>query len=708
MKLKVLLGDLRHHTIGVHSTYVPVGLGYIATYFEKMLAPQAFEIKIITHPDEALDLIDEWKPDILGLSSYIWNSNLAYRVCEYAKEKNEKIITILGGPEFPSGTGAHKFSKIIQKNCLDYLKEKPCIDFYCYADGEIGFNSCVQDFIKSNFDIIKMKKENIIPDGAMALSYNKQELLIGKPIARLGLSNKVDGRDCIPSPYLKGYLDRYLNGQFIPSFETARGCPFSCTFCDQGIDTTKMVSFSTKRMEAELSYVCERVTNFSGSRSIDFHDANWGMYIKDIDLTDHLLKLIDEKDWPQFIEISTPKNKRQQILDIDSKLKNRVQIALAQQSMNQDTLKLIKRDNLTNEQYIEFVKELEKREKNTNCELIIPLPNETKETYFRSTKILMDCGVSVSTYTLMMLQGADLGREEDINKYGMKSKWRIVPRDFGTYRGERVFDIERVCIANNTMPYEDYLECRRFSLLNHFFTYSVFAPIKKLLRNDLNISLYEFIFSIFQTLEGRKKNKHNQKIPEKLLKIYFDFSKESEDELYDSKKHIQEFFSNDENYQKLLDGELGDNLLRKYAAKLISNVLNEIIDLSIDTISELVPKTHENKIEISNILESARLWLKNLYIFDAIFKWEEAIKHQPVITLEYDIPKWDKKQNESILNFKKKTNYQMVYSKQNESINNELFALYGKYDKNFAVGKYFHQMNANLDDIRRSSNPINK
>ena len=551
-----------------------------------------------------------------------------------------------------------------------------------------------------------MKKGNIIPDGSMALSYNKQDLLIGKPIARLGLLNKVDGRDCIPSPYLKGYLDKFLNGQFIPSFETSRGCPFSCTFCDQGIDATKMVSFSTKRMEAELSYVCERVTNFSGSRSIAFHDANWGMYIKDIDLTDHLLKLIDEKDWPQFIEISTPINKRQQKLDIDSKLKNRVQISLAQQSMNQDTLKLIKRDNLTNEQYIEFVKELEKREKNTNCELIIPLPNETKETYFRSTKILMDCGVSVSTYTLMMLQGADLGREEDINKYGMKSKWRIVPRDFGTYRGERVFDIERVCIATNTMPYEDYLECRRFSLLNHFFTYSVFAPIKKLLRNDLNISLYEFIFSIFQTLEGRKKNKYNQKIPEKLLKIYFDFSKESEDELYDSKAHIQEFFSNNENYKKLLDGELGDNLLRKYAAKLISNVLNEIIDLSIDTISELVPKTHENKNEISNVLESARLWLKNLYIFDAIFKWDEAIKHQPVITLEYDIPKWDKKQNESILNFKKKTNYRMVYSKKNESINNELYTLYGKYDKNFAVGKYFHQINANLDDIRRSSNPI--
>ena len=705
-KLKVLLGDLRHHTIGVHSTYVPVGIGYIATYFEKILATQAFEIKIITHPDEALDLIDQWKPDILGLSSYVWNSNLSYRVCEYAKEKNEKMLTIFGGPEFPSGTGAHSFSETIKKNCLDYLKKKPSVDYYCYADGETGFTSCVEDYIKFNFDVIQMKKENIIPDGSMALSYNKQDLLIGKPIARLGLLNKVDGRDCIPSPYLKGYLDKFLNGQFIPSFETARGCPFSCTFCDQGINTTKMVSFSTRRMEAELSYACERVTKFSGSRSIAFHDANWGMYIKDMDLTDHILKLINEKDWPQFIEISTPKNKRQQILDIDSKLKNRVQISLAQQSMNQETLKLIKRDNLTNKQYIEFVKELEKRNKSTGCELIIPLPNETKETYFRSTKILMDCGVSVATYTLMMLQGAELGREGTINKYGMKYKWRIAPRDFGTYRGKRIFDIERVCIANNTMPYEDYLTCRRFSLLNHFFTYSVFTPIKKLLRKDLDISLYEFIFSIFETLENSKEIKNNQKLSEKLLKIYFDYSKESEDELYDSKEHIEEFFSNDENYSKLLKGELGDNLLRKYAAKLISNVLNEVIDLSIDTISELVPKTHKNKKEITNILESTRLWLKNLYIFDAIFKWDEATKHEPIITLEYDIPKWDKNHNESVLNFKKKINYKMVYSKQNESINNELFALYGKYDKNFAVGKYFHQINANLDDIRRSSNLI--
>ena len=101
-------------------------------------------------------------------------------------------------------------------------------------------------------------------------------------------------------------------------------------------------------------------------------------------------------------------NKKQQIFDIDKKLKHRVQVGLAQQSTNRDTLRLIQRDNIfTNEQYIEFIKELERRKKVPGCELIIPLPNESKQTYFDSTKGLLDAGVSVGTYTLMMLQGTE-------------------------------------------------------------------------------------------------------------------------------------------------------------------------------------------------------------------------------------------------------------------------------------------------------------
>ena len=703
-KIKVLLADLRHKTIGTHSTYVPVGVGYVATYFQKIISSKNFEVKISIDPDEALDLIDEWKPNILGLSSYIWNSNLSYRLCEYAKEKSKNVLCILGGPEFPSGTGASSFTEIIKKKCFDYLKNKPCIDYYCYSDGETAFTSVVQKYIESNFNILSMREDNVIVDGAMSLSYDKLDLLIGKPILRLGLSNKIDGRDSIPSPYLTGLLDKFLNGKFIPSFETARGCPFSCTFCDQGIDETKIVSFSTNRMCEELDYVENKVTKFSGTGSIAFHDSNWGMYKKDVVLSDHILKLINEKNWPKYIEISTPKNKREQILDIDKKLKHRVQLALPQQSMNSETLKIIKRDNFTNNQYIKFVKELEKGGKAPVCELIVPLPNETKQTYFDSTKLLLDCGVNVSTYTLMMLQGTELGREEAINKYGMKSKWRVMPRDFGTYRGRKIFDVDCVCTETNTMPYKDYLACRRFSFLIHFYSYSIFSPLRKLMKNDLDISFFEFVWTIFQTLENGNNENHDAHFPNTLAKIYLEFSKECVQELFDSKEDLYKFYSKDENYKKLLSTELGDNLLRKYAAKVICSALNETIDFSINKIFRMPLNNNAiNKKEIKNILESSRVWLKNLYIFDAIFNWEKEKNNKSIIHLEYDVPRWHKQNNKSIFNFKKKTNYKMICNEKNENLKNELITLHGSHGKIYVVGKYFHQMNINVDDVERSS-----
>ena len=41
---------------------------------------------------------------------------------------------------------------------------------------------------------------------------------------------KADGRDIIPSIYTSGMLDKYLDGNYIPSFEIARGCPYPVHF----------------------------------------------------------------------------------------------------------------------------------------------------------------------------------------------------------------------------------------------------------------------------------------------------------------------------------------------------------------------------------------------------------------------------------------------------------------------------------------------
>ena len=119
--------------------------------------------------------------------------------------------------------------------------------------------------------------------------------------------------------------------------------------------------------------------------------------------------------------------------------------------------------------------------------------------------------------------------------------------------------------------------------------------------------------------------------------------------------------------------------------------------------SNPLPKETLNKQETKNFLESLRLWLKNLYIFDAIFDWDHEKNIEPIISLKYDIPKWYKNNQVGISNFKKEVNYKMVYNKRNENLKNEIITLHGRQDKTYAVGKYFHQMYVNNDDILKSS-----
>ena len=278
---------------------------------------------------------------------------------------------------------------------------------------------------------------------------------------------------------------------------------------------------------------------------------------------------MNKYDWPQYIECLTPKSNWKNILKINDILKNRVELTLSMQSTNDKTLSYIKRTNWTTDQYLEFIKHAQKKGKPQLTEMIIPLPGETEETYFEGVQFMMENHVQTRTFGLMMLCGAELGRDRAIKKYELVGKHRILPKQFGTYFGKKLIETEEICVSTNTMNFQSYLNCRNYSFVLKLLGHPIFFPINKLLKK-LNIKWYDFSRTLFDTLKTKE-------IDGKFRELYLEFLKKSQDELFDTKEECLKFYSDDANYKSIIEGNLAENLAAKYVVKGIINY-NEVLD----------------------------------------------------------------------------------------------------------------------------------
>lgn len=637
--IKIAIGDLRHKTAGKHSFFMPVGIGYIASYTLAQMDPKDVEIRLYDDPDIILKDINNWLPQVVALSNYSWNSELSRIVFRHAKKMNPQTICIAGGPDFPTN----------QVECKKYLSERPEIDFYVYFEGEVSFARLIKK-IQKGTKIPHLKSEP--QDGVMSIHSQNGNLIFGPPPPR------IMNMDEIPSPYLQGLMDQWFNGSYAPSIETARGCPFTCGYCFVGSQPYyhQIATFSVERIKKELTYIAQRINKYPDIL-LSICDSDFGMYERDEQIAVHIRSLQDEFGWPDVFSLTTGKRNYDRILRVAALLKDRTRISCSVQSLNPKTLEVIKRKNPSMDEYQKINIEIKKRGMNSTTEVITPLPEETKKSFFKGLKSVINIiGVDqIVIYTTIFLNGTYLASEECRKKYQMQTKFRILPKQFGEYLGKKCFEIEEVCVATNKMSFNDYLEIRGFSLVSTLFSSKQFDVIDKHLQ-ELEITKYDYIYYLWELIKSGKTA---------LSEIYNRYIEETKEELWDSRDEIYNYFTKQTNYDKLVSGKLGDNVIRKYKTEILLEGCIPSIELAYSSIENIAHNIITE--EIRESLIAAKRWAIALRDVSAVFKSEPHINNDEILNLPYDVNSWylQGAGSKPLITYNKPSRYQTSYNVDN-------------------------------------------
>ena len=609
--LKIFLCDLTYDTVTLSTEAFPLNVGYIASY-TKQLFHENVEISLFKYIEKLEIALENSTPDIIGFSNYAWNRGINKEFSKIFLEKNPNGIVVWGGPNFPPDFPSQ----------LNYFKKFP-LDIYVPIEGEIGFSNIVERGLKvsSNSELRKIILNSTIPGCISRLNNGEIKTEFSE--------NRIKNLDEIPSPYTTGLLDEFFDGKLSPMIQTNRGCPFSCTFCVDGSDSVNQINqFTTKRVSDELHYISNKVK--SNTHSLLISDLNFGMYPKDMEICDTIQEIQNKKNFPQYVKVTSGKNRPDRIREAIKKLGDSTAMTLSVQSLNEEVLSNIKRQNISSEKLIELAPSLREQGLSTTSEIILGLPGETYETHLQTVKDILRANIDqVFIYTMMLLDGSELNTPEERKKWGFKTKFRILPRDFIKLKnGKIVLEIEEVVVGSNTLTFDEYLELRLFAFLV-YITQSTppYQALFKFLKN-YGLENFDLVFKLIKNVNLASQN---------LQKLFNEFTKATIDELWDSEEEIESFYQDHSEYQKLLDGNVGQNLLFYYRALCVSECMADFTNFVLTITRELFK---EKQISYS---EDEFLSISNycMGMCHNIFG-DDRMKTNPEFLFKYDILEWMK------------------------------------------------------------------
>ena len=657
-KLLIYLTNLTHITeSGIPANEsIPLNLGYLAAYAKRQFG-ESIEIELFNMPSDLVEAVKRKRPHLLAGSNYSWNSNLSYFYLSYFKKRFPNIITIMGGPTF-------SYNRKHQKK---FLKRRKLLDFYVSDEGEMSFAGFVGACLDNEMDISKIKKCAL--DGWHFL--DGDTLVLGKSLDR------IKDLDMIPSPYINGFLDKFLDNGFTPILQSNRGCPFSCAYCCSSVPYySKVTFFGVDRVKEEIEYIAKKVK----SRSIHIHDSNFGMFKQDYQICEKFKDVQEKYDWPTFISAATGKNSKGKILECIELLGASVTFSASVQTTSGEVLRNINRKNIGLDDFWAINQRLKEFGANSHSELILPLPGETPKSHLEGIKSIMSAGIdSIGPYTTMLLPGSPLYEDKVFAKFQMVTRYRVIPRDFGKYEGNNVVEVEKLCVGTKDLSLEDYLFLRGF----HFVIYCYYngETFKELFHylKGIGCEAYDFCYALLL---------HIDSAPASVKDIFTRFLVDTRNELWYSENDIHEHYAEDVNFNKLLEQEEGCNLLQKCHGIFLSSHFEMFLEYGFQEASRLF-----NEYGLANseeIVQSIRS-----YILNSRKGILNPVDEEIILELPYDIHSWKQERYiRPISDYKRLVKLKFSHSENQRRLISDYINMYGATED--GMGKILTRLNPKI------------
>ena len=418
--------------------FVPYAYGFLRSYAEQdTIIDSNYSWKEPFCKIQAVEIIAEEiiDPDVLCVSCYVWNHNQQTKIAKVVKEKYPSCKVICGGPHIPDSSESYFF-------------EHPYVDVLVHGEGEIPLKNLLIEFLNNAPDL----------NNIHGISFNENNKSIKTPS-----STKLPKDLPILSPYLNGFFDDFLsdgNPNKIGLWETNRGCPYSCSFCDWGVRTlNKMRLHDLDKIIQEIEYIATHKIE-----DIYIADCNFGIFKRDLDIVQMLVDAKKKYGYPRRIRIQFAKKSNDTVFEISKLLHNNEMLwgtTLSMQSLDMNVLRAVDRQYIGINNYKELKERYTEEGIPTYTELILGLPKETRESFINGICTLLDSGMhdDIRFYELVLLPNAPISQRLVREKYGIKTKFkplRIVDQNCEREYVEIVFE-------TNTMPYDDWAYCFLFA-----------------------------------------------------------------------------------------------------------------------------------------------------------------------------------------------------------------------------------------------------